>query len=406
MTKITRAVVMVFDGLGAGALPDADAYGDAGSHTIDNVSKAVGGLHIPNLVSFGLGLIEGINAVEKTPTPIASYGRMMETSPGKDTETGHWEMSGVILDKPFPTYPGGFPPEIMERFTKATGYGWLGNYAASGTKIIEELGVEHIRTKRLIVYTSADSVFQVAAHEGVVPVEELYRVCEITRELLYEYNIGRVIARPFTGAADSMGGFRRTEGRRDYSLAPPSETILEKIKAKGQQVIGIGKIGDIFAHRGLTVEAHTKNNMDGIDKTLAALKEFKTGFIFTNLVDFDTLYGHRNDAAGYANALTEADARLPEIMSVLDERDIFIITGDHGCDPTTESTDHSREYAPLLVYRKGGKRGLPSSGLKSGVNLGTRGSFADIGATLAEVFSIGGFRAGKSFLKELLNQQT
>ncbi|MBI5969819.1 MAG: phosphopentomutase [Deltaproteobacteria bacterium] len=390
MSAVKRAVIMVFDGFGAGALPDAPSYGDAGSHTIDNVSRAVGKLHIPNLVGFGLGLIEGINAVEKTLTPIASYGRMREVSPGKDTETGHWEMSGVILDKPFPTYPGGFPPEIMERFTKATGYGWLGNCAASGTKIIEALGAEHIRTGRLIVYTSADSVFQIAGHVDVIPVEELYRVCEIARELLYEYNIGRVIARPFAG---HPGDFRRTDGRRDYSLAPCSETIIEKIKAAGQNVVGIGKIGDIFAHRGLTFEAHTKNNMDGIDKTIAALKESKTGLIFTNLGDFDTLYGHRNDAVGYANALFEADARLPEIIAALDERDVFIITGDHGCDPTTQSTDHSREYVPLLVYGKG---------LKPGVNLGTRLSFADVGATLAEVFSIKGFKAGKSFFSEIL----
>ncbi len=380
---------MVFDGLGAGALPDAHAYGDAGSHTIDNMSRAVGGLHIPNLVSMGLGLVEGINAVEKTSAPKACYGRMTEISPGKDTETGHWEMSGVILDKPFPTYPNGFPPEIMERFTRATGYGFIGNCAASGTKIIEELGPEHMRTKRLIVYTSADSVFQIAAHEDIVPIEELYRVCEIARELLYEYDIGRVIARPFIG---EPGGFRRTERRQDYSLAPPSETVIERIKAKGQNVVGIGKIGDVFAHRGLTFEARTKNNMDGMDRTIAALKEFKTGLIFTNLVDFDTLYGHRNDAIGYAKALTEADSRLPEIISLLDERDIFMITGDHGCDPTTESTDHSREYAPLLVYRKG---------VMSGVNLGTRASFADIGATLAEVFSVGDIKAGKSFLKEI-----
>ncbi|MBI5826765.1 MAG: phosphopentomutase [Deltaproteobacteria bacterium] len=389
---LKRAIILVLDGFGVGELPDAVTYGDGGSDTLDNTARFAGGLDIPNLASLGLGLIEGVERVERVLNPIASFGRMREASPGKDTATGHWEMSGVVLDKMFATYPEGFPPEMLKRFEKDTGYGCLGGRPASGTRIIEELGEEHLRTGKLIVYTSADSVFQIAAHEDVIPIEELYRVCRIAREFLYGYNVGRVIARPFRGRP---GSFKRTEGRKDYSIEPPGETVLEKIKGKGLPVVGVGKIGDIFVHRGLTEEIHTKGDADGIDKTVSAIGKFSEGLIFTNLVDLDTLYGHRNDHAGYARALAAIDLRLPEIMEPLTDEDIFIITADHGCDPTTPSTDHSREYAPLIVYGKG---------LRAGVDLGTRATFADIGQTLSDIFGAGRLANGVSFLPSVVRQ--
>jgi len=337
----------------------------------------------------GIGLIQGIEGLERVKNPIASYGRMAEASIGKDTFTGHWEIAGLIINKPFPTYPDGFPKEIMESFKKETGLGYLGNKAASGTEIIKELGEEHIKTGRPIIYTSADSVFQIAAHEEIMPVERLYEICRIARGIADSYNIGRVIARPFTGA---KGSFRRTERRKDFSLAPAGDTVLDKLKAKAIPVTGIGKIGDIYGHRGLTQEIHTKDNMDSVDKTIDALKGMDKGLIFTNLVDFDMLYGHRNDARGYARALEDADKRLPEVIGLLKENDMFIITADHGCDPTTPSTDHSREYVPLLVY---GRK------LRPGINLGTRKTFADIGQTIAEAFGIGKLEHGDSFLRKL-----
>lgn len=387
---IDRVVIIVFDGLGIGELPDAGDYGDCGSDTLDNIAKAAGGINVPNLSSFGLGLIEGVDTVEKAVDARACWGRMREVSPGKDTATGHWEMSGIVLDAPFPTYPDGFPPEIMERFSKETGHGYLWCKPASGTEIIDRLGQEHLKTGKLIIYTSADSVFQIAAHEELVPIEELYRVCEASRGFLDEYNIGRVIARPFIG---KPGSFKRTERRRDYPIDPPGKTVLEGIKETGAPVVGIGKIGDIFVHRGLTEEIHTKNDDDGMDKTVEALGRHKQGLIFTNLVDFDTLYGHRNDAEGYARALERIDGRIPEVIERLTDRDMLIITADHGCDPTTPSIDHSREYVPLLVYGKGLKRNVP---------LGTRKTFSDIGQTLAEVFGVPGLASGTSFLKEVL----
>ncbi len=386
--RIKRAVIIVFDGFGVGEMPDAAAYHDEGSDTLDNVSMAVKGLRIPNLTGMGLGLIEGVDHIEKTSRPTACWGRMKEASPGKDTQTGHWEMSGVILDRPFPTFPEGFPPEILRRFEKETGWKCIGGKPASGTGIIDELGEEHMRTKRLIVYTSADSVFQIAAHEDVVPVGELYRVCETARRVLDDYNIGRVIARPFVG---KPGSFRRTERRRDYPQPPPGRTLLEELHDRRLPVVGIGKIGDIFVHRGLTEETHTRDDSDGMDKTVLALGKYGEGLVFTNLVDFDTQYGHRNDPRGYAADLERMDARLPEITGQLGAGDVLFVTGDHGCDPTTPSTDHSREYVPLIVYGKG---------LRSGIDLGTRQTFADLGATIAEVF---GFRLGRgiSFLKDL-----
>ncbi len=384
---IKRAVIIVFDGLGIGELPDAGAYGDRGSDTLDNTAKAAGGLRIPNLASLGLGLIEGVQTVEKAVAARACWGRMSEASPGKDTATGHWEMSGIVLKEPYPTYPEGFTPEIMERFRKETGYGYLWCKPASGTEIIERFGEEHLKTGKLIVYTSADSVFQIAAHEGLVPIDELYRVCEATRAFLDEYNIGRVIARPFIG---SPGNFRRTERRKDYPIDPPGETVLERIRQKGLPVVGIGKIGDIYAHRGLTEEIHTKDDFDGMDKTVEAIARFDEGLIFTNLVDFDTQYGHRNNPEGYARALERIDGRIPEVIDRLTGRDMLVITADHGCDPTTPSIDHSREYVPLLVFGKG---------LRSNVPLGTRNTFADLGQTLAEIFKTPPLPAGTSFLR-------
>jgi len=388
-SSIQRIILLILDSLGIGELPDAKEYNDEGSNTLNNIIRDRGSIHLPNLEAMGIGLIQGVEGLERVKNPIASYGRLAEASIGKDTFTGHWEIAGLIINKPFSTYPDGFPKEIMESFEKEAGLGFLGNKAASGTEIIKELGEEHIKTGRPIVYTSADSVFQIAAHEEIMPVERLYEICRIARGIADRHNIGRVIARPFTGA---KGSFTRTERRKDFSLAPAGDTVLDKLKANGLPVTGIGKIGDIYGHRGLTHEVHTKDNMDGVDKTIDALKAVDKGLIFTNLVDFDMLYGHRNDARGYARALEDADKRLPEIIGLLKENDMFIITADHGCDPTTPSTDHSREYVPLLVY---GRR------LRPGINLGTRKTFADIGQTIAEAFGIGRLEHGDSFLQKL-----
>lgn len=395
LKEFKRVVILVIDGLGAGEAPDAGDYGDEGCDTLDNLSTAAGGLGLKSLQALGLGLITGVDRVEKTLAPVASYGRMLEASKGKDTSTGHWEMMGLILDKPFKTFPGGFPEEILEEFTEVTGYGYLGGGPASGTEIIKKLGEEHLRTGRLIVYTSADSVFQIAAHEDLVRVDELYRVCELTRRFLDAHNVNRVIARPFVGAP---GAFTRTKNRKDFSMPPPGDTILDKIKAGGVPVAGVGKIGDIFVHRGLTEEIHSAGDMDGMDKTEDVVRDFAgdKALIFTNLVDFDTLYGHRNDPAGAAGALKRIDSRLSELISILTDEDILIVTADHGCDPTTPSTDHSREYVPLLVYSKG---------LKRGVDLGTRQTFADLGATVAEALGIrlkDYQTKGTSFLGDLL----
>lgn len=390
--QIERMVIIVIDGLGAGELPDAADYGDAGSDTLDNTSVAVGGLRLPNMESFGLGLIEGVEGIRKVKDPVACWGRMNEASPGKDTATGHWEMAGVILEKPFKTYPEGLPKEMLDRFSQVTGCGYLGGGAASGTEIIARLGPEHMATGKPIVYTSADSVFQIAAHEEVIPVEELYRVCEAARGFLDEYGINRVIARPFLGVP---GAFARTGRRRDYAMDPPGVTLLEDLGACGVPVAGIGKIGDIFVHRGMAEEIHTKNDMDGMDATIEAVKRHagKRALIFTNLVDFDTLYGHRNDPAGCARALSEIDGRLSEVTGLLTPKDILIITADHGCDPTTPSTDHCREYVPLLAYNSGAGRGIC---------LGTRKTFADINATAREAVGMGKARVGTSFLPQVL----
>jgi len=390
MVRIERITIIILDSVGIGELPDAAAYGDQGSNTLANTAQAVGGLRLPHLGSLGLGNIAPIPGVPPADSPCASFGRMQEKSAGKDTTTGHWEIAGLIVSRPFPVYPEGFPRDLIEEFERRIGRHTLGNKPASGTAIIEELGAEHLRTGYPIVYTSADSVFQIAAHEEIIPVDELYAMCRIARELLTgDHAVARVIARPFTG---KPGNFRRTPRRHDFSLPPTGKTILDTLKEKGLEVVAVGKIADIFAGRGITRSLATRDNQDGINKTRQSLQETGRGLIFTNLVDFDSLYGHRNDPVGYARALEAFDQRLPEILAALQDNDMLIITADHGCDPTTPSTDHSREYVPLLVY---GKK------LPAGINLGTRETFADVAATVAEVFGFT-WRVGSSFVPLLI----
>jgi phosphopentomutase len=387
---IEKVILLILDGLGIGELPDAAEFGDKGSNTLRNMAVALGGLNLPNLERMGLGHLGDFLNIKKIKELIASYGIMAEASKAKDTSTGHWEMMGLIIKRPFPLYPNGFPSTVIEAFKKGIGRKILGNKVASGTEIIKELGDEHMRTGRPIVYTSADSVFQIAAHEDIIPVEELYRMCEVAREILKEpHNVGRVIARPFTG---TPGKFERTPRRKDYSLPPPGETVLDRLKDKGIPVIGIGKIEDIFVGKGITEAIHTENNQDGINKTLKVMKRIDKGLIFTDLVDFDMLYGHRNDPVGYAKALTDFDKSLPRFLKGMSADDILIITADHGCDPTTPSTDHSREYVPLLVY---GEK------IKPNINLDIRKTFADLGATISEIFGVKKPEAGESFLKDI-----
>lgn len=385
--RFDRFILIVLDGFGLGEMPDAAAWGDAGSDTLGNIARQRP-LRIPNLCRLGLANIRQFEGLEPEACPAGAYGRAAILSNGKDTTTGHWEMAGIITEQPFPTYPHGFPPEVISTFERAIGRRVLGNMPASGTEIIAQLGEEHMRTGCPIVYTSADSVFQVAAHEEVIPVEELYRICRTAREILTgKHRVGRVIARPFIG---QPGAFVRTPKRRDYAVPPPSPTLLEELAARGLEVVGIGKISDIFCGRGVTRAVHTRSNREGIDMTVEAMRG-AGALIFTNLVDFDTLYGHRNDVEGYARALEELDERLPEIVASLGKRDCLILTADHGCDPTTPSTDHSREYVPILAF---------SPSFARGRDLGLRSSLADIGQTIAENF---GFQlpAGKSFLGEL-----
>jgi phosphopentomutase len=387
-----RVILIILDGLGVGELPDADQYGDVGSDTLGNIAKAVGGLHLPNLERLGLGRVGDFKGLRSAGHRMGAYGRMAERSKGKDTTTGHWEMMGIILEKPFPVYPKGFPSEIIEPFKKAIGRDILGNIPASGTEIIKELGKKHLSTGYPILYTSADSVFQIAAHEEIIPIDELYHMCRIARKILVPpHNVSRVIARPFIGRA---GQFTRTERRRDFSVEPLQETLLDKLCQHGIPVVGIGKIEDIFAARGITQAIHTRNDMDGVDQTLKVMSEVGRGLIFTNLVDFDTLYGHRNDVQGYAQNLREFDLRVPDLLHALRERDLLILSADHGNDPTTPSTDHSREYVSLLVY---------SPLVQRVIDLGTRSTFADLGQTLAEVFGVEKLSAGTSFLSDLIN---
>ena len=366
-----RAVMIVLDGAGIGALPDADRYCDVGAATVPHVASAVGGLRLPNLQRLGLGGIAPIEGVPPAAFPLASFGKASEISAGKDTTTGHWELMGLLTEVPFPTYPNGFPKEWLEAFERAIGRGTLGNCVASGTEIIDRLGAEHVATGKPIVYTSADSVFQVAAHEGVIPLETLYEYCRIARRLLVPpHEVGRVIARPFLG---TPGAFQRTANRHDFSLVPPGDTVLDLVRAAGLPVTGVGKIGDIFAMKGLDRSLSVKGNTAGMAMTLSTLEEQKTGFVFTNLVDFDMLYGHRNDPKGYAAALEAFDAWLPSLLARLVPGDLLVITADHGTDPCFPGTDHTREYIPVLFHQPG----VP------GRDLGMLGSFADLGATVA-----------------------
>ena len=389
---IDRIIIIVLDSVGIGELPDAYKFGDEGSNTLVNTAKAVGGLNVPNLESFGLGKIGDIPGVSKGVDAKAFYGKMIEASAAKDTTSGHWEIMGVITEKPFPTYPEGFPDDVIKEFTTAIGRSILGNKTASGTEIIKELGEEHIRTGCPIVYTSADSIFQIAACEDVIPIESLYEMCNCARDILKgKHNVGRIIARPFIV---ENGIYTRTERRRDFSLPPPEETVLDKAVKKGYEVVGVGKIGDIFAHRGLTREIHATNNRDGVLKTIESIRRDFKGIIFTNLIDFDMRYGHRNNPEGYAEALESFDKSLPEIVDALKAGDVIIITADHGCDPTTLSTDHSREYVPLLVFGK--KLNKPRS-------LDIRNSFADVGATVSEALLELRLDKGESFFTELIS---
>ena len=386
---IERVTILVLDSAGVGEMPDAKIYGDEGSNTIANTAQRNGGLKIPNLARLGLGKITSIQGVEDDPHPLASWGKMAEASPGKDTTTGHWEMAGVILQTPLPLYPKGFPGEILEEFKRQTGLEVLGNKPASGTEIIQELGDEHVRTGKPIVYTSADSVFQIAAHEGVIPLKRLYEISEVARRILDPHGTARVIARPFTG---EKGAYVRTKNRRDFSLDPPEETVLDRLKAAKVPVTGVGKIRDIYNGKGIGDSVTAKDNAAIANATLDLLASQKKGLIFSNFVDFDMLWGHRNNPKGYADGLEAFDVRLGQMLEKMDERDVLIITADHGCDPTDTSTDHTREFVPLLVYYPG---------RKEGVHLGTRTSFTDLGQTLADVFHVAKMKNGTSFLPQI-----
>jgi phosphopentomutase len=385
-----RAAIIVLDGVGVGAAPDAAAYGDVGSDTLANTANAVGGFDLPALESLGLGRIKPITGVSASTSPTGAWGSMIPRSAGKDSTTGHWEIAGLHIERPFPTYPNGFPPELIDEFSRATGRPVIGNVVASGTVVIDRFGAEHMRTGAWIVYTSADSVFQIAAHEGVIPLAELYAACDVARRLLVEpHNVSRVIARPFEG---NPGAFSRvSHHRRDVSIEPPGETLLDALAAAGIARSGVGKVDDLFAKRAITA-THTLNNAAGIAGILEWLRSGGGGFLFVNLVDFDQLFGHRNDAAGFYGALREFDRALPSIVSTLREDDLIFITADHGNDPTTPSTDHARECAPLLVA---GPRVRP-------VDLGRRSTFSDLGATVAEWFGLSFRGRGESFLASLV----
>ncbi len=388
---INRAVLIVLDSVGVGELPDAAEYGDAGSNTVKNIYKSIKNFSLPNLEKLGLLNIDGFEDLKKSDEYIGTVAKCNEKSKGKDTTTGHWEISGLVLDNPFPTYPDGFPEDIIKEFEKRTGRKTIGNYPASGTEIIKVLGKEHVDTGSLIVYTSADSVFQIAAHEEVVPLEELYKICTIARELLQgKHGVGRVIARPFTG---TEGNYTRTENRKDFSLVPPKNTLLDYVKNSGMEVFAIGKIEDIFVNKGITRSNHTHNNEEGIEATIEAIKEDFKGLIFTNLVDFDMIYGHRNNVQGYADALKYFDDKLPEIMDNLKDDDVLIITADHGCDPTTESTDHSREYIPLIFSGKN---------IRGNNNLGVLNTYASIGKTILHMLNIENSIEGNSVLGNII----
>jgi len=387
-----KVVLIVCDSLGVGEAPDAADYGDEGADTAGHAAAAVGGLALPTLESWGFGRLTRIAGVDPVEEGAAVVARMAERSAGKDTTTGHWEMMGVVLDKPFPTYPDGFPPEVIDAFAAAIGRQVLGNRPASGTEIIKELGAEHLATGNPIVYTSADSVFQIATHKRVVPLEQLYAWCETARELLTgEHAVGRVIARPFDG---EPGSFVRTKERRDYALPPPGRTVLETVQKGGVRTLGVGKIEDIFSRQGLDGSDHTGDNATSLDATVRFLREANgPTLVFTNLVDFDMLFGHRRDVAGYGRCLEELDRRLPEVVATLGESDWLFLTADHGCDPTAPGTDHTREYTPMVAFSPGGT---------AGVRLPDRDTFADLGATVADLFGIEWVGPGASFAADLI----
>jgi phosphopentomutase len=385
-----RVVLIVLDSVGIGEMPDAAAYNDHGSNTVGNIARQLP-LEVPALRTLGLERVVDVGGAPAIERPVGAFGRMAEASPGKDSVTGHWELMGLILEQPFPVFPQGFPPDLLRAFEERIGRTTLGNKAASGTAIIDELGPEHMRTASPIVYTSADSVFQIAAHEEVIPVPELYRICEVAYELAaVGHGIGRVIARPFVGVP---GEFRRTANRRDYALPPFAPTLLDRLRAAGLPVVAIGKIDDLFAGRGITHAVHTSSDEHGMNEVEQALAKIRAGLIFVNLVDFDTMYGHRNDPAGYAANLERFDRRLEALLRRLEARDLLIVTADHGNDPTTPSTDHSREHVPLF---------LAGAAVRADTNLGVRETFADVGQTLAELFGVEPLQHGTSFLQDIL----
>lgn len=391
MNKFKRIHVIVMDSVGIGEAPDAADFGDIGSHTIGHIAEKMNGLHMPHMEQLGLGNIENIQGVNRVTAPTAYFGKMQEASVGKDTMTGHWEIMGLNIDKPFKVYPNGFPAELISQLEEKTGRKVIGNKPASGTEILDELGEEHMKTGAIIVYTSADPVLQIAAHEEVIPLEELYRICEIARELTLseEFLVGRIIARPFVG---EPGKFARTSNRHDYALKPFGRTAMNELSDAGLEVVAIGKIHDIYNGEGITSTERTKDNMDGMDKFIATLDKDFEGISFLNLVDFDALFGHRRDPLGYGKALEEFDVRLNEVLPKLTEEDLLIITADHGNDPTMPGTDHTREYVPLIVY---------SPKLKEIKELPLRNTFADIGATISENFGVAKTQFGESFLSLL-----
>lgn len=385
-----RVTLIVLDSLGIGEMPDAGSYGDTGANTLGHIAESKPDLTIPNLLNLGLGSIDGITSFDVTEEPAGSFGRLTEMSKGKDTITGHWEIAGLYTEVPFKTFPE-FPKDFMEAFEKEIGIETLGNYAASGTEIIEALGPEHEKTGKPIVYTSADSVFQIAANTAVIPLEKLYHICEVARRMLVgDVQVGRVIARPYI---IEDGKRTRTADRKDYAVSPSGRTVLDHVKDAGKLVYAIGKIKDIFNGQGVSLSVHTESNMDGVDKTIQALHTDFEGFIFTNLVDFDSKYGHRRDAAGYGRCIEDFDRRLPEIIGAMKPDDVLILCADHGNDPVHEGWDHTREYVPLLIFGKD---------IKAGVNLGTRGSFADISATISDYLSVPKTEIGESFLDQLI----
>ncbi|QOY38772.1 phosphopentomutase [Anaerobacillus isosaccharinicus] len=386
-----RIFLVVMDSVGIGEAPDAEKFGDVGSNTLGHIAERMNGLHMPNMARLGLSNIKEIQGIDKAEKPLAHFGKMAEASNGKDTMTGHWEIMGLHIETPFKTFPNGFPKELLDELTKRTGRKIIGNIPASGTEILDLLAQEHFDTGALIVYTSADSVLQIAAHEDIVPLEELYNICKIARQLTLDekYMVGRIIARPFIG---HHGAWQRTTNRHDYALKPFARTVMNEIQDNGFDSIAIGKISDIYDGEGITKSIRTVSNMDGMDKLVETLDMDFTGLSFLNLVDFDALYGHRRDPIGYGKALEEYDARLPEILEKLNDYDLLIITADHGNDPVAPGSDHTREYVPLIVYEKG---------MKQAINLGVRSTFADIGATIADNFNVTLPKYGKSFLQEL-----